>query len=92
LARKWGVPAKHGDVPDAYVKADKEEELRIYIRVPQVIKIPEEILKERVVETDAEVVLELKKALYGLKQAGRLRSKLLLLKLVEIGFHQSLVD
>ena len=23
LARKWKVPAKHGDVPNAYVKADK---------------------------------------------------------------------
>ncbi|KAG3110051.1 hypothetical protein PI124_g8068 [Phytophthora idaei] len=23
LARKWRVPAKHGDVPNAYVKADK---------------------------------------------------------------------
>ncbi|OWY93993.1 putative mitochondrial protein [Phytophthora megakarya] len=35
LARKWRVPAKHGDVPNAYVKADKEAELVIYIRVPQ---------------------------------------------------------
>ena len=23
LSRKWKVPAKHGDVPNAYVKADK---------------------------------------------------------------------
>lgn len=29
LARKWGVPAMHGDNPDAYVKADKEENLEI---------------------------------------------------------------
>ncbi|GMF45370.1 unnamed protein product [Phytophthora fragariaefolia] len=79
-------------VPNAYVKADKEEDLRIYIRVPRGMKIPEEILKKLGVETDAEVALELKKALYGLKQAGRLWSKLLHSKLVEIGFHQSLVD
>ncbi|KAG6614663.1 Integrase catalytic core protein [Phytophthora cinnamomi] len=90
--KKWRVPAKHGDVPNAYVKADKEEDLRIYIRVPQGMKIPKEILKELGVETDAEVALELKKALYGLKQAGRRWSKLLHSKLVEIGLHQSLVD
>lgn len=29
LARKWDVPAMHGDNPDAYVKADKEENLEI---------------------------------------------------------------
>ncbi|OWZ15198.1 putative mitochondrial protein [Phytophthora megakarya] len=92
LARKWRVPAKHGDVPNAYVKADKEEDLWIYIRVPQGMKVSEEILKELGVETDAKVALELKKALYGLKQAGRLWSKLLHAKLEEIGFHQSLVD
>ncbi|KAG6612031.1 Integrase catalytic core protein [Phytophthora cinnamomi] len=90
--RKWRVPAKHGDVPNAYVKADKEEDLRIYIRVPQGMKIPKEILKGLGVETDAEVALELNKALCGLKQAGRLWSKLLHSKLVEIGFHRSLVD
>eukprot|EP00644_Phytophthora_capsici_P011049 jgi/Phyca11/110264/e_gw1.18.56.1 len=31
LARKWRVPAKHGDVPNAYVKADKETELEIFV-------------------------------------------------------------
>ncbi|GMF58755.1 unnamed protein product [Phytophthora fragariaefolia] len=92
LARKWRVPAKHGDVLNAYVKADKEEDLRIYVRVPQGMKIPEEILKELGVDTDAEVALQLKKALYGLKQAGRLWSKLLHSKLLEIGFDLSLVD
>ncbi|POM64836.1 Integrase catalytic core protein [Phytophthora palmivora] len=92
LARKWRVSAKHGDVLNAYVKADKEEDLRIYIKVPQGMKISEEILKKLGVEKDAEVALELKKALYRLKQAGRLWSKLLHSKLVDIGFHQSHVD
>ena len=31
LARKWKVPVKHGDVPNAYVKANKEANLAIYI-------------------------------------------------------------
>ena len=34
LARKWRVPAKHGDIPNAYVKAEKEPELRIFLRIP----------------------------------------------------------
>uniref|UniRef100_A0AAV1U887 Integrase catalytic domain-containing protein n=1 Tax=Peronospora matthiolae TaxID=2874970 RepID=A0AAV1U887_9STRA len=29
LAATWGVPAKHGDIPNAYVEADKEPHLRI---------------------------------------------------------------
>ena len=34
LARKWRVPAKHGDIPNAYVKAEKEPELGIFLRIP----------------------------------------------------------
>ncbi|POM69505.1 Retrotransposon 4 protein [Phytophthora palmivora] len=86
LTRKWHVPVKHGDVPNAFVKADKGEILRIYIRMSQGMEIPEEILKGLGVETGAEVVPELKKAHYGLKPAGRLWSKLLHSKLVEFGF------
>ncbi|KAG6616520.1 Integrase catalytic core protein [Phytophthora cinnamomi] len=92
LARKWRVPAKHGDVPNAYVEARKEAELAIYIRILQGMAIPEEILKQLGVTSDDELVLELEKALYGLKQAGRLWNKLLHSKLVEIGFVQSLID
>ncbi|POM72016.1 Integrase catalytic core protein [Phytophthora palmivora] len=92
LARKWGVPAKHGDVPNAYVKADKEAELVIYIRVPQGMKISEEIRKKLGVVKDGELALELQKALYGLKQAGRLWSQLLQKKLQGAGFEQSLTD
>ncbi|GMF47391.1 unnamed protein product [Phytophthora fragariaefolia] len=92
LARKWGVPAKHGDVPNAYVKAEKEAELDIYLRIPQGMILPDELLRGLGVTSADEVVLELRKALYGLKQAGRLWSKLLHKKLLEIGFMQSLVD
>ena len=35
LAAIWGVPAKHGDIPNAYVKADKEAHWEILLQVPQ---------------------------------------------------------
>uniref|UniRef100_A0AAV1TE28 Reverse transcriptase Ty1/copia-type domain-containing protein n=1 Tax=Peronospora matthiolae TaxID=2874970 RepID=A0AAV1TE28_9STRA len=35
LAATWGVPAKHGDIPNAYVKADKEPNLEVLLQVPQ---------------------------------------------------------
>ena len=28
LMMRWGVPAKHGDIPNAYVKADKDHHLK----------------------------------------------------------------
>ncbi|GMF59553.1 unnamed protein product [Phytophthora fragariaefolia] len=92
LARKWGVPAKHGDVPNAYVKAEKEAELDIYLRIPQGMVLPKEQFEKPGVPSPNELVLELGKALYGLKQACRLWSKLLHKKLIGIGFVQRLVD
>jgi hypothetical protein len=92
LARKWLVPAKHGDVPNAYVKAKKEAELDIYLRLPRGMVIPEDVRKRLGVTNDSELVLELKKALYGLKQAGRLWNQLLHKTLINLGFVQSLTD
>ena len=34
LAATWGVPAKHGDIPNTYVRADKETHLDIFLLVP----------------------------------------------------------
>ncbi|CEG48397.1 FOG: Transposon-encoded proteins with TYA, reverse transcriptase, integrase domains in various combinations [Plasmopara halstedii] len=34
LVATWVVPAKHGDIPSAYVKADKEKDLEILLHVP----------------------------------------------------------
>uniref|UniRef100_M4BTK3 RxLR effector candidate protein n=1 Tax=Hyaloperonospora arabidopsidis (strain Emoy2) TaxID=559515 RepID=M4BTK3_HYAAE len=34
LAVTWGVLAKHGDIPNTYVKANKEEHLDIFLSVP----------------------------------------------------------
>lgn len=92
LARKWRVPAKYGDVPNAYVKGDKEAELEIFIHLLKGIDIAMEILKELGVEDEAELELELKKAFYGLKQDGRLWNKLLHKKMLHAGFKQSFTD
>lgn len=35
-SRIWKVPARHGDVLRAYVKADKEVELGIMLNIPEV--------------------------------------------------------
>ncbi|GMF43967.1 unnamed protein product [Phytophthora fragariaefolia] len=45
-ARKWRVPAKHGDVPNAYVKADQEAELDIFLCLPRGMVIPEDVRKQ----------------------------------------------
>ncbi|KAG2762052.1 hypothetical protein PC129_g919 [Phytophthora cactorum] len=94
LTRKWGVPAKHGGVPNAYDKADKEDDLDIYIKIPQGMEISSETReKERLgFGEDDELVLELRKTLYGLQPAGRLWSKFLYSKRKAIGFEQSLTD
>ncbi|OWZ16109.1 Pol Polyprotein [Phytophthora megakarya] len=90
LERKWGVPAKHDDVPNAYVKADKEAELVIYIRVPQGMGISEEITEKLGAVKEGELVLELQKAPYGPKHAARLWSQLLQKKSQAAGLEQSL--
>uniref|UniRef100_A0AAV1VI54 Integrase catalytic domain-containing protein n=2 Tax=Peronospora matthiolae TaxID=2874970 RepID=A0AAV1VI54_9STRA len=72
LAATWGMPAKHGDIPNAYVKADKEPHLRIYLQMPRGMPVSKETLRAQGVSNTSELVLELRKSLYGLKQAGRL--------------------
>lgn len=39
------MPAKHGDIPNAYVKANKESHLDIFSQVPQGMNIDKETLK-----------------------------------------------
>lgn len=72
LAATWGVPAKPGDIPNDYVKADKQEHLEILLEVPQAMEIGEDTLKMLGVTHRKDTVLQLKKSRYGLKQAGRL--------------------
>ena len=75
LSRRWNIPARHGDVPNAYVKAEKEEHLDIYMKVPKGMVVDEKELESLGVNSSNNCTLLLKKSLYGLKQAGRLWSK-----------------
>ena len=92
LSRRWNVPARHGDVPNGYVKAKKEEHLDIYMKVPKGMVLSDQELKSYVVRTSGDLALLLKNSLYGLKQAGRLWSKLLDSKLRQSGFQQCMTD
>ena len=92
LSAIWGVPAKHGDIPNAYVKAEKESHLEILVHIPQAMEVSEETLKTIGATNKKEVLLELHKILYGLKQAGRIRSQLLNTRLLDAGFTQCQSD
>ncbi|GMF38959.1 unnamed protein product [Phytophthora fragariaefolia] len=71
LSRRLRGPARHGDVPNAYVTTEKEPDMKILLHVPQGMKI-ETAMHERIGVTDQKhVALRLIKSLYRLKQAGR---------------------
>ncbi|KAE9351299.1 hypothetical protein PF008_g5993 [Phytophthora fragariae] len=88
VGRIWGVPARHGDVPNAYVKAPTEEGLEIFLIIPDGMEFTAAELAELGVDDVSELGLLLGQSLYGLKQAGRLWRKLLL----GFGFSQCLTD
>ena len=46
LAATWDVPAKYGDIPYAYLKADKEVHMDIYLKLPSGMSVSEETLRE----------------------------------------------
>ena len=46
LARKWQFPAMPSDILNANMTADKEEELDIYICVPQRMRVDEDTRKK----------------------------------------------
>ena len=45
LSEIWGVPARHADVPNEYVKASTKPDLYIYLYVPQGMKVKEKELQ-----------------------------------------------
>ena len=92
LAATWGVPAKHGDIPNAYVRAEKEPHLDIYLQVPRGMTVSESSMRKIGAKHTSEVVLELRRSLYGLKQAGRLWSHLFCARLSDAGYVRCLSD
>ncbi|OWZ05867.1 Pol Polyprotein, partial [Phytophthora megakarya] len=60
VARKWGVPS-------AFVKADKEAEIKILLCIPLGMEISQELLKLLDIKDKRELALRLKKGLYSLK-------------------------
>ncbi|KAG3151385.1 hypothetical protein PC128_g22982 [Phytophthora cactorum] len=65
VSRIWNIPARHGDVPNAYVKANKETELIFILLIPQGMEFTEEQLRALGVTSKYELVLILEKVLYG---------------------------
>ena len=72
LAATWGVSAKHGHIPNAYVRAEKEAHLDLYLQVTSDKTGSESTLCKIGATHPGEVVLELRRSLYGPKQAERL--------------------
>lgn len=92
LSRMWGVPARHGDVPSAYVKADKKENLEILLHISHGMDIDAELMENLGVKDNRQLDLRLKKGLYGLKKSGRLWNLMLHDILKPLGFSQSYTD
>ena len=62
LSRHWNVPARHGDVPNTYVKAENEEHLEnIYMKVPKGMAMKEKEMKDLNAKTPNDLALLLKK-------------------------------
>lgn len=53
------MPAKHGDIPNAYVKAAKEAHLRIFLQLPRGMQVSEETLRARGATSASELGIEL---------------------------------
>ena len=66
LSRRWNVLARHGDVPNAYVKAEKEEHLDVNMKVPKGMILDEKVSKAMGAKSSNDLALLLKKPLNGL--------------------------
>ena len=72
VSRIWRVPARHGNVPIAYVETDKEAGLEILLHIPQGMELEDEQLSKFGFKDKNQLALLLKNCLYGLKESGRL--------------------
>ncbi|CAI5704871.1 unnamed protein product [Peronospora farinosa] len=77
LGAQWGCKVRHGDVPNAYLRAPIDRP--IYVKPPHG-------------SPDEGRVYRLLKSLYGLKQSGRLWNDLIHSFLLECGYTQSRQD
>ncbi|CAI5734017.1 unnamed protein product [Peronospora farinosa] len=67
FAATWDVPAKHGDIPNAYVKASKKPHLEILLHILNGMDVPAVRMHELGVTSTKDLALELRLSLYGLK-------------------------
>lgn len=86
LARVWRVTARHGDVPNAYLKAEKEENLEIFLHVTRCMEFESDELSSLGTSHKSKMALTLRKILYRLKQARHLWAQLLHLRYSKIVF------
>nr|CCA14419.1 conserved hypothetical protein [Albugo laibachii Nc14] len=92
VSRLWVVPARQGDVPSAYLNAEKEDSLKILLHIPQRMEFDHELLQKLGVRDKRQLALKLKKGLYGLKQSVRLWNLMLHDILKSLGFTQCYTD
>lgn len=71
LSRKYNVPTRHGDVPNAYVRADKGSHFEILLHMPRGMTVTTTTLADVGVTNKRQMTLRLRKSLCGLKQTGR---------------------
>lgn len=64
----WRVPARHFDVPSAYVRAAKEDGVDIHLFIPDGMDFTPEGMSEYGVRISKNLSLCLERSLYGLKQ------------------------
>nr|CCA18754.1 conserved hypothetical protein [Albugo laibachii Nc14] len=65
VSRISRVPARHGDVPSAYVKADKEAGLEILLHIPQGMELEDDQLSKFGVKDKNPFALQLERFLWA---------------------------
>ena len=57
FTRRWGMPSKHEDILNAYVKADPQKDMEIYFGIPQGMDIPDSVLTNLKFDGNKDLVL-----------------------------------
>lgn len=92
LSEIWAVPARHGNVPCAYIKASTEPYADIYLYALQGMKVSEKELQHCVAQHTKQVMLWLQHSLYGFKKAEIICAQLPHSELLPVGFVQFVTD